>query len=886
MISRRTRREQRNMETEVKAVRKREWVKNAAIVFLAILLLLTFFSNTILNHSLPEVATRAIGSGTIAARIRVSGTVSANKNYEVSIEESRKVHSVMVRQGQEINAGDVLFVLAEGDGEELEQAKDRLRELQKSYQQKVISASDADYAKEDLSIRHLREDIRDKQAERDAMVFDPAPLEQAQARLEAELLRVAEAEAEIQPLKDAVEQAKQGVEDAKFWVDEARRVVETRKLDVEAEQENVNRAKSNVRNAQEPIDRYTRELEKAQYGRDNSKNSSGTHGSASHSVTEDYEAAQKAYNEAASTLSAIEKEPDYHGFLEYSRANASGDPVLASEKLSNSISQYEGEPSVYYGYVSTLSTLRSDFNDIIHTIEQYNVRIEQTDSTSDWELLYRLKTDKAQAESSRVQKLVEIRKAAEELVITSNYTLAEAQALLEAIPAKPLGSNSIQDNNILTLMQALIDAISGTKQYPEEYYRYTKYLNAYTSHAAAAEMLDDAREALALARDLYETAMNGGNYVPAESYAGHSHDYWVQEYNRINDLLRDAQADKARAERAQAEAQAKVEEAESRLSAAQEKVVSAQEKVTAAQEKVSEAEAKVTEASGGVTEAKARQAEAEAALREQEDKKTQFESKCDETDEQIKTLTRSLEDQLVALRTQQASDDKQSRLDALDISDLAVQVDNQRKKVDELAASATDTEVRAQVSGVIQSIAITAGQTTTPKTAMAVIELPDMGYTLTATVPNDQARRLHTGDTATVANMYWGTQIDAELVSIKADPKDPQNSKTLSFSLSGDVTPGSTLTLSVGQRSAEYDFVIPSSALRSDSNGDFIYIVSARSSPLGDRYTTMRVNVTKVASDDSSTAVTGALNAGDFVITTSTAPLKNGQRVRLADNQN
>ena len=31
--------------------KKREWVKNAAIVFLLILLLLTFFSNTIQNYS-------------------------------------------------------------------------------------------------------------------------------------------------------------------------------------------------------------------------------------------------------------------------------------------------------------------------------------------------------------------------------------------------------------------------------------------------------------------------------------------------------------------------------------------------------------------------------------------------------------------------------------------------------------------------------------------------------------------------------------------------------------------------------------------------------------------------------------------------------------------
>ena len=35
---------------------RRDWVKNAIIIFLAVLLVLTFFSNTIMNYSLPEVA--------------------------------------------------------------------------------------------------------------------------------------------------------------------------------------------------------------------------------------------------------------------------------------------------------------------------------------------------------------------------------------------------------------------------------------------------------------------------------------------------------------------------------------------------------------------------------------------------------------------------------------------------------------------------------------------------------------------------------------------------------------------------------------------------------------------------------------------------------------
>ena len=45
---------------EKQHIARKKWVKRFAIVFFVVLLLLTFFSNTIMNHSLPQVATQAI----------------------------------------------------------------------------------------------------------------------------------------------------------------------------------------------------------------------------------------------------------------------------------------------------------------------------------------------------------------------------------------------------------------------------------------------------------------------------------------------------------------------------------------------------------------------------------------------------------------------------------------------------------------------------------------------------------------------------------------------------------------------------------------------------------------------------------------------------------
>ena len=56
-------------------IKRRIWIRNAIILILIALLLLTLFSNTILNHSLPEVAVQYPQYASIASRFRATGTV-------------------------------------------------------------------------------------------------------------------------------------------------------------------------------------------------------------------------------------------------------------------------------------------------------------------------------------------------------------------------------------------------------------------------------------------------------------------------------------------------------------------------------------------------------------------------------------------------------------------------------------------------------------------------------------------------------------------------------------------------------------------------------------------------------------------------------------------
>ena len=139
-------------------VKKREWVKNAAIIFLAVMLALTFFSNTIMNHSLPEVATQAVTGGEITSRVRGTGTVTANESYQVTLDQSREIQAVKIKVGDTVKVGDVLFTLSSAKSDDLTAAEEAVDSAQNAYQQALIEASKTS---KDATIQRAREALQD-----------------------------------------------------------------------------------------------------------------------------------------------------------------------------------------------------------------------------------------------------------------------------------------------------------------------------------------------------------------------------------------------------------------------------------------------------------------------------------------------------------------------------------------------------------------------------------------------------------------------------------------------------------------------------------------------------------------------------------------------------
>ena len=187
----------------------------------------------------------------------------------------------------------------------------------------------------------------------------------------------------------------------------------------------------------------------------------------------------------------------------------------------------------------------------------------------------------------------------------------------------------------------------------------------------------------------------------------------------------------------------------------------------------------------------------------------------------------------------------------------------------------------APVEGTIVSLERVAGETTEKGEAIATIQVAGKGMSLSFSVTNAQAAKVNVGDKAELQNAWYYSDVMITLSKIKPDPEDPGKKKLLEFTVEGLVQNGESLSVSIGQRSAEYEHVVPNSAIREDNKGKFILIIDEKTTPFGNRYKARRVDVEVLASDEINTAVNADLQGYEYVITTSNQPVEEGDQVRL-----
>lgn len=756
--------------TETKE-RRRGWVKNAAIIFLAVLLVLTFFSNTWLNRSLPEVAAQYPTSGSINLKIRGEGTVSANQIEKVSIAESRKIKGVAVRVGDTVTKGQALFLLADTESAELDAAQKNLDTLELAYEKALLdrsvgSGTNYEVQKAQLALEAAME-RRDKAKEYDA---ERKPLELAAAEA-ATALAAAISNAEQLPEKIALDAATEA------------------KTQAEAAQ---TKAKSD-------FDYYAK-----------------LHGISDYQGLADQ--LETLQDELDKAWDAIDKLNDEISELERKKQAAESGEDTAKQNLWNTIT--EAADSYLYSPRPA------------QQLEE--IKAQYTAAKAAWDAIV----------SVRYQDCVNVEK---DNPSNTFYGPVPLSSVTVFVTSSSFGSGDKGQQMVDNAANLTIEELN----------------QAYRS-MVWWHMTADAAEALAAARgdDASLEAIRKELEAKNEEYGTQWDALEKKEadYNETRSILNDRE-----------------------LSAAYDAVLEANEAVKRAGDDVYAAKLAYDSA------AKAPSVNVDAAQKTYDKAKEQLDALEKAytgvgTYAEEKQNVLNAQEALENVYLNQKKEDIQDQKDELDLQQQKEELDKARKEVEELTKNASETIIYAPCDGTISAMHVAAGDTTVMNEAMAEIELTDQGHTLSFEVSKEQAARVKVGDQAEISGR-WGADIRATLASIGNSKTNPGERKALTFDLKGeDVVAGQSLTLSVGSKSQNYEVIVPNAAVRQDSQGKFVLVVNSKSTPLGNRYYVNRVDVEVQATDDDNSAVKGMITTGDFVVMTSTAPLKSGDQVRLPES--
>ncbi|MCM1534732.1 MAG: HlyD family efflux transporter periplasmic adaptor subunit [Clostridium sp.] len=665
--------------------KRREWVKTAAIIFLSVLLVLTFFSNTFMNYSLPEVAAKYAESGTITAKIRGSGVVESTDPYEVTVKQTRKVSSVAVKEGTQVQKGDVLVYLEDVESAELKAAQDKLKAAQDAYDAKLLT---------------------------DAV--DAGVIKNSQSNISTSNYRL------------------------------------------------------QITNAQNALNNAQKEVE----------------------------AWQKDYDGLAA------ESPTNQG----NRINA-GDQVEAYREAKK---QKENADLIVQGAENTVNDIKAKIAEATSNSPEYaalKAKQEKAQTAVDDAKANQKDAESAQKTAESDKKAAEsAQKAANKTWEDAQKKLEKAQKELDDIEAKIAEAPS--DEELKTEQKTAKKAVDDAKSVLDD----------------AKSVLDDANEALGDANE----ALNNANAI--------------------------------------------LENANAALNNAQQALNNLETSVVGVS---AELENKLKKAQQDLEEAKLSQSNAITSLGWA---KQGLDEKKDIANINLEAAKKDLKEKQDALTTL-VGDIGTSR----ELELLKEAIADAQKEVDEQLEKSVDAVIKADIAGTITTINATAGKEVSAAQPVAVIQPEGKGYTMSFSVTKEQAQRLSVGDKADLVNSWRYDNVEVVLASIKPDTTDPAQKKLLTFNVTGDITAGQSLNVSVGQKSATYDTIVPNSAIREDNNGKFVLQVVQKSSPLGNRYIAQRADIEVLASDDTKSAVTGSLESYSFVITTSTKPVEAGQLVRLAN---
>jgi hypothetical protein len=187
---------------------KSRLIRRATIGFFAGMAVLTLFSNTIVNYSLPRVQVKNFESGMMFRQIQAEGMIAARQQLTVNFGAARIVDQVKVELGSPVLVGDVIATLKPVEGTEL-------LEMEKALENAELDLARMKRTPAPTSVTAMERAL--KQAEKNVTLAQRTLADAEEALAEAR----DNLDEAFESLEDAVDAAREALEDAEKRADRA-----------------------------------------------------------------------------------------------------------------------------------------------------------------------------------------------------------------------------------------------------------------------------------------------------------------------------------------------------------------------------------------------------------------------------------------------------------------------------------------------------------------------------------------------------------------------------------------------------------------------------------------------------------------------------------------
>lgn len=245
-------------------------------------------------------------------------------------------------------------------------------------------------------------------------------------------------------------------------------------------------------------------------------------------------------------------------------------------------------------------------------------------------------------------------------------------------------------------------------------------------------------------------------------------------------------------------------------------------------------------------------------------------------------------------QTAQTGDEATLRKAQIDIESLKLDIEIQERKVRTMQEkNDSQAALVSPIEGVVTKVNATEGAASNP--GQPAVEVADLsqGLMWELRVDAEAASHLEIGEEVSLyVNGSTGQSVPATLEKIEevgelsseaggSAANDPGSGKQLTFVVNeSDLKGGERVGIKWEKKSGRPELTIPKDVAHTDNQGDYVYTVEEKKGPLGNQFTIQKRYVTLGKADKTKQVVRDGLLGDERIVTESSEPLNEGERVR------